>query len=120
MRSMFAALAATALMATPAFAEDPLMGSYGNTVTITNAKGEVTRLFVNEDKSYEAKLPGDVLHKGTWAIEGDQICFTLVDPAPPADAKPVCGLVEGGRKAGDTWETGEGDQKVTIAITAGR
>lgn len=120
MRTMFGVLAASVLMAGVAFAEDPLAGVYGNTVTITNAGGEVTKLHINADNSYAAMLPGDVTHKGTWAVTEGTICFTLVEPAPPADAQPVCGLVEAGRKAGDSWDQGEGDQKVTIAITEGR
>jgi hypothetical protein len=98
-----------------------MAGAYVNTVTVTNAKGETTKLIINEDKSYQATLPDGNVHKGTWDLGPDaaQICFTQTEPAPAADAKPACGVVRPGKKAGDTWEEGEGDAKTTIAIVAG-
>ncbi|NWH08384.1 MAG: hypothetical protein HXY22_07040 [Alphaproteobacteria bacterium] len=121
MRTIFAIITSAMLASGAAFAADMTPGgAFGNTITITNAKSEVTKLFINEDMSYEATLPDGAVHKGTWAVAADQICFTQTEPAPAADAKPVCGLVQPDKKAGDTWEQGEGEQKITVAITAGR
>lgn len=119
MRKILLATAAAALFAGSAMAAD-LSGAYGNTVTVTNAAGETTKLFIDENNTYSATTAAGATHKGTWAVTGDQICFTQTEPAPAADAQASCGLVQTGKKAGDTWEQGEGDAKVTVAIVAGR
>ena len=98
-----------------------MSGAYGNTITVTNVKGETTKIIIGEDKSYQAILPDGIVHKGTWELTADekQICFTQKEPAPPAEYKPACGLIQPGKKAGDHWEEGEGDAKRSIAIVAG-
>jgi hypothetical protein len=121
MRTLIGALAATLLFGSVALADDPMAGAYGNTVTLTNAKGETTKLVINEDNSYQATLPGGNVHKGTWELSTDatQVCFTQTEPVPAADAKPACGIVRPGKKVGDTWNEGEGDAKMTFAIISG-
>ena len=121
MRTLISALAASVLFAGVALAEDPMSGAYGNTVTLTNQKGETTKLVINEDKSYQATLPDGNVHKGTWELntDGTQVCFTQTEPTPGADAKPACGMVRPGKRAGDKWDEGDGDAKVSIAIVAG-
>jgi hypothetical protein len=118
---LIGAIAASVFIAGVALADDPMAGAYGNTVTVTNAKGQTTKIVISEDKSYQATLPDGKVHKGTWGLSADvtQICFTQTEPAPAADAKPACGMLRPGKKAGDTWDEGEGDAKTTIAIIAG-
>lgn len=122
MRLLMSALAATTMFASVALADDPMSGAYGNTVTITNAKGETTKLAINEDSTYETTLPDGNVHKGKWAMtaDGSQVCFTQSEPVPAPDAKPACGAVHPGKKAGDTWEQGEGENKIVLAIVPGR
>lgn len=120
MRTLIGAVAASMMMTGLAMAEGEMSGAFGNTVTITNAAGAVTKLHINEDNSYKAVLPDGAVHTGTWAMTGEQVCFTQTEPAPAADAAPACGLAQPDKKVGDSWEQGEGDQKVTIAIVEGR
>ena len=105
--------AAALLIATAALA-DPMAGVYGKTVTVTNAKGEATKLAIAQDSTYTATLPDGTVHKGTWAVTGDQVCFTQTEPA--GSGTPQCGMVKADAKAGDTWTQGEGDAKVTVSI----
>jgi hypothetical protein len=121
MRMLIGALAASVLFAGAALADDPMTGVYGNTVTLTNAKGETTKLVISQDHSYQATLPDGNVHKGTWGLNADstQICFTQTEPVPAADAQPACGVVRPGKKAGDKWEEGEGDTKTKFAIVEG-
>jgi hypothetical protein len=114
-------LAVSALFTSAAFAQDVMSGVYGNTVTVTNAKGETTKLILSEDKSYQATLPDGNVHKGTWTVNAasTEICFTQSEPVPAPEQKPTCGAVLPGKKAGDTWEEGEGDAKRVIAIVPG-
>jgi hypothetical protein len=122
MRSLVGALAASVMFVGVALAmDDPMAGAYGNTVTVTNANGETTKLVIREDKSYEATLHDGAVHKGTWSLsaDGTQVCFTQTEPAPAEGATPACGMVQPGKKAGDSWEEGEGDQKITVSIVAG-
>lgn len=97
---------------------DPMASRYGNTTVITNAKGEVTKLFYDEGGTFTGVSPQGEF-KGTWAIADGAICLTQTEPAPPADAQPICNPVSE-HAVGDKWELGEGDQKVTIELVAGR
>ena len=36
-------------------AADPMAGVYGNTVIVTNAKGEVTKVWINKDGTYKVQ-----------------------------------------------------------------
>ena len=87
MRTLIGAVAASIMMTGFAMAEGEMSGAFGNTVTITNAAGTVTKLHINEDNSYEAVLPDGAVHSGRWAMEGDQVCFTQADPVPAADCR---------------------------------
>lgn len=123
MRMLIGALAASVMLVTPVLAEDaadPMGVAYGNTVTITNVKGEASKLFIEPDNTYSITLADGTVHKGTWSVAEGQTCFAQTDPAPAPDYKPACNPTETGRKVGDTWEDGEGETKVTVAIVAGR
>ena len=121
MRILMIAIAGSVFCASAALADDPMAGAYGNTITVTNPKGETTKIVISEDKSYQTTLPDGNVHKGIWALNPDQtqICFTQQEPALPSDAQPACGVVRPGKKAGDQWEEGEGDAKRMIAIVPG-
>lgn len=110
------ALALVALSAT-AFA-DPMASRYGNTIVITNAKGEVTKLHYEADGTFKAMAPAGEI-KGTWTVADGKLCLTQVEPAPAADAQPICNPVTE-HAVGDKWEMGEGDAKVTIELVQGR
>ncbi|NWH08383.1 MAG: hypothetical protein HXY22_07035 [Alphaproteobacteria bacterium] len=117
---MFRTLMITAtavLFSTAAFA-DPMATRYDNTTVITNAKGEVTKIHYNKDNTFEAMGPQGTM-KGTWAITDGTLCLTQTEPAPAADAKPICNPVAE-HAVGDKWEMGEGDAKVMIELVAGR
>lgn len=120
MRKFAGALAATMMFAGIAVAtDDPMAVAYGNTVTITNAAGEVSTMLIDADNTYTVTTAAGEVHKGTWAIADGQTCFTQTEPAPPAEYKPACSATET-RAVGDTWTSGEGDAMVTITIVAGR
>lgn len=101
---------------------------FGNTVLISGDQGE-TKLFYNEDNSFTATVsPKDgamIESKGTWRIEGDQVCITperafLIFEAGKERCVPLQG-----EKVGDSWQTtskGPDGQDVTatISIVAGR
>jgi uncharacterized lipoprotein NlpE involved in copper resistance len=111
-----------------AHADDPMAGTYGNTVlTKDRASGQSSSLFFNADGSYTGKTMDakgqPVAYAGTWSLkdDGKTICLAPQMPAgtanPPA---PSCSPLEA-HKAGDSWSV-TNDQKQTfdVSITAGR
>lgn len=116
------AVLAALLLAGPAFAADPMAARYGNTVVAKGADGGETKMFYNADKSFSATLPDKSEIKGTWEITADgNLCLTQKEPAPAADAKPVCNPFDATRKVGDTWETkNQAGETVTVSLVAGR
>ena len=97
-----------------ALASDPFAAFYGNSVSVSGAAGDRTVL-INEDGTYETVGGAS----GTWAMEGDQACFTQTEPAAP-DAKPYCVSAEA-RAVGDSWEMTAPDGSTEKAtLTAGR
>jgi hypothetical protein len=111
-----AAALALAVMAGPAFA-DPMASVYGNTVVITYPGDAKVKLFINADGTYTGTGPDGSASAGTWAVQGDQTCFTQTSPAAgPASCSPT---VE--KKVGDVWTgPGQGGAEVSITIVEGR
>jgi hypothetical protein len=104
-------------------ADDPMASRYGNTLVIKGPDGkEVIRLYYDADGAMSTKMPDGKTSKGTWKMEGDKICVTQTEPAPPPEmAKPQCTPFTGARKVGDTWEVPRPDgTKVTATLQSGR
>ncbi len=119
---------AFALASTAAFAEDPMMNTYDNTVTTKNHETGMTgTLLFNKDMTYTAKgMDKDgkpVEYNGTWALkdDGKTICMTPTLPPDVKDGpKPSCSPLEM-HNVGDSWTVTD-DQNVTydVSLSAGR
>lgn len=118
-------LAAVAvLIAGPALA-GTMDNTYGNTVTVTNAKGEVSTLLFEKDGTYVAKgmnAEGKAVEGGgTWAIKDGKYCSTpKAVEGQPAPAEACSEFVEG-KNVGDKWEQKDANNEtITVEIKAGR
>lgn len=114
---ILSSLAAIALAATAATAADDVMASrYGNTTVSTDAKGVEAKVYYNADHTFTFKS-GEQSGKGMWKVDGSNLCLTYDAPIAGIP-NPLC-LPVTAHKVGDTWTTGEGDQKRTIKLVAG-
>lgn len=116
---VLASLASIALAASMSFAvaaDDVMATRYGNTTVSTDSKGVETKVYYNADHTFTFKS-GTTAGKGTWKVDGGAICLTY-EAAPAGMPNPLCVPVAE-RKVGDTWTTGEGDQKRTVKLVAG-
>lgn len=91
---------AAVLCTAPAMAGD-MTGLYGNTIMCTYPNGAVTKVHVQEGGKYNLEREGKTV-QGTWVDSGEQVCYTEVDPAPPAGTKPIC-TPSAAMKVGATW-----------------
>lgn len=99
-------IAAVALAATPAFAEEDIMaGLYGNTLVITDETG-VAKWHYTPDHKLTATLPGGKKIGGTWLINEGRLCET------PDGQGSVCYQM-GAKKVGDKW-TGKPDMTLEV------
>ncbi len=120
MRTFFLTAVALVAFTGTALAGDPLASYYGNTVVLSNPKTGDMQAFVNQDGSYSTKFADGKMVSGTWAVAGDQTCYTQTNPAPAADAKPFC-AANADHKVGDSWKVAAADgTETTITIKAGR
>ncbi len=95
-------------------------GAFGNTISIVNASGQETLVWLNEDGTYESKLPDGRSHKGVWSLEGDLICFKVTEPKKAAEGPPICGSLIANRQPGDQWESMVADGSVvTVTLRKG-
>ena len=102
-----------------AAAEDPMAVRYENTVTVTNAKGEVTKLHYNKDGTVNVVLPDGTKATGKWALKDGKLCVT--PDAGPTKGQEQCNAFDGTKKPGDSWELTAADgSKSKVAIVAGR
>ena len=114
---VFASLASIALATAFAVAADDVMASrYGNTTVSTDSKGVETKVYYNADHTFTFKS-GTQSGKGTWKVDNATVCLTY-EAAPAGMPNPLCVPVVA-HKVGDTWTTGEGDQKRTVKLVAG-
>lgn len=118
MRMLAGVAIATVVFSGTALA-DPMADRYANTATATNAKGEVIKLYYNEDKSVSATMADGSEVTGVWDIVDSQICLTQTEPAPAEGQGPLCFPLSD-HTVGDKWEVGEGDAAMTVEIVAGR
>jgi hypothetical protein len=101
MRAFVLAVSLLAFSATAALADDAMASLYGNTVI---AKGGLadTHSYYTADHSFTMKAPAfNMEWKGTWKVEGTQLCRTF-DKAPPRVSNPLCTPLAA-HKIGDTW-----------------
>ncbi|NOT41145.1 MAG: hypothetical protein HOP13_11685 [Alphaproteobacteria bacterium] len=120
MKRMLMGVAALALSATLAIAaDDPMQTRYDNTVTLTDAKGGVTKLHYNKDGTMGVVLPDGTKGTGKWAIKEGKLCVT--PEAGPTAGKEQCNPFDATKKVGDSWEIPAADgTKSKVAIVAGR
>jgi hypothetical protein len=121
MKRILAGIAVAVFSTSLAFAaaEDPMASRYENTVTITNAKGEVIKLHYNKDGTVGVVLPDGTKSTGKWAMKGDKLCVTA--DAGPTKGQEQCNPFVAGKKVGDTWEITAADgSKSKVALVAGR
>lgn len=93
---------------------DPMAGYYDNTVISTGGMAEV-HIQYNLDHTFVMNVPAFSLRfKGTWAVNGSNICFNY-DVTPPGVTNPDCGPFEE-HKVGDTWteKADDGQRKLTL------
>ena len=105
--------------------DDPMAGAYGNTVLVTNAKGETSKIWINKDGSYKAQGADGKQGTGKWALKenGKKYCATANLPADAPKETPApkeaCSDFTGPHKVGDKWEQNDANgQKVTVEIRA--
>lgn len=120
------ALVAVGLAGAAMAADDPMAGAYGNTVVVTNAKGEASKLWIAKDGTFKGETAKGEKFTGKWALKENntKYCATADLPAnAPKDTpapKEACSEFKGPHKAGDKWDqTDAAGEKVTVEIKAG-
>jgi hypothetical protein len=115
------------LAAGAAWADDPMAGTYGNTVTTRDhATGATGTLLFNPDMTYTAKATDakgrPVSYQGTWALKngGTTICLTpKLPPSAPGAGTSCSPLAK--HNVGDSWTvTNDHNQTYDVSLTAGR
>jgi len=120
------ALVAASLTGAAIAAEDPMAGAYGQTVIVTNAKGESYKLWINKDGTYKVETAKGEKGTGKWALKDNntKYCGTPDLPAGAPAGTPApkesCSEFKGAHKAGDKWEQNDAvGEKITVEMKAG-
>lgn len=120
------ALVALGLAGAAIASTDPMEGAYGNTVIVTNAKGEKSKLWINKDGTFKGESAKGEKFTGKWVLKDNntKYCSTAdLPPNAPKDTpapKESCSEFKGPHKAGDKWEQKDADgAPITVEITAG-
>lgn len=103
MRFVLSAAVLAALSVSPAFAagDDVMAPYYGNTVIATGGMAD-THSNYNADHTFVMNVPAfHMSFKGTWKIDGANMCRTF-DAPPPGTPNPLCMPLEA-HKVGDSW-----------------
>lgn len=109
MRIYYLAAAAVVLPASAVHADDIMSSRYGNTI-VSKGKHEV-HMYFNADHTFTGKVVDvDFDLKGTWAIDGSNLCLTYTPP-PPTVTNPVCQTIAP-HNIGDTWTAD--DRTITL------
>ena len=114
---------AASFLAGAAFADDPMMNTYGNTVvTKDQATGATSKLWFEKDGTYTAEATdkdgNPVKLSGTWQTKDDgaTICLSPAAPEGAKEAPPTsCSPLEK-HEVGDHW-TVSNDQKQTFEVS---
>jgi hypothetical protein len=95
---------------------------YSNTLVVKGPDGkEVARLYYDKDGTAVRKPADGTEIKGTWKMDGANLCFTQVSPPPKPDMTSQCNPFSGPKKVGDTWEVTRPDGiKLTVTLQQGR
>lgn len=104
MRKFLLTIAAFAVMATPAFADDVMANFYGNTIVVSGGMIE-SHTHYRADKTFDVTATAmgtDYKFSGTWELKGDQVCRTFVGDMPPGVTNPNCSPIAS-HKVGETW-----------------
>lgn len=120
------ALVAVGLAGAAMAADDPMEGAYGNTVIVTNAKGESYKLWINKDGTWTSENAKGEKGSGKWALKENNSKYCAIANLPadaPKDTpapKEACSEFKGPHKAGDKWEQMDSNnEKITVEIVAG-
>jgi hypothetical protein len=117
MKRLILGLAAAAALSTAAFA-DAMANRFGNTVTITDAKGAVMKLMYNQDGTLDVVMPDGTKAKAKWVVKDGKLCVTA--EAGPTAGKEQCNPLTD-HKVGDEWEVPMADgTKGKAKLVAGR
>jgi hypothetical protein len=119
MRSVLLGLACSACFVVSAWAadDDVMAGFYGNTAVSVGGMAE-THTTYTPDHNFIMKAPAfGAEFKGTWAVNGKQLCRTFESP-PPGVTNPLCTPIEA-HKVGDTWKVGVGSEMRTVTLVKG-
>ena len=103
---------------------DTMAETFGNTLLVTNDKGEVTKLWFKADGTYTAETAKGEKGSGKWVIKDGKYCNTPDLPATaPKDTpapKEACTEYQGDHKVGDKWtQKGTDGTMVTVEIKKG-
>jgi hypothetical protein len=114
MRKFWLAASFAAFAATPAFAvDDSIMATrFGNTEHVENSIGHAS-IYFNADHTFTGKASAVLINlslKGTWKIDGTNLCLTYDSP-PPGEDNPSCAPATA-HVIGDTWDSK--GRKVTL------
>jgi hypothetical protein len=122
MKRILVGIAAASLSATLAFAaDDPMASRYGNTIVIKSADGkEVGRAYYDADHKLVRKSADGKEVKGTWSMEGANLCFNQTEPAPKPEEAKQCLPFSGAKNIGDSWEVTTPAGKLTVTLQKGR
>lgn len=117
MKRFVLGLAAAVALSATAYA-DVMASRYGNTVTITDAKGGVMKLMYDQDGKMSVVLPDGTKSTGKWALKDGKLCITA--DAGPTAGKEQCNAVAE-HKVGDEWDVPMADgTKAKAKLVAGR
>lgn len=120
MKRILAGIAFASIAATSAFADD-MATRYGNTVVVQGPDGkEVARIYYDQDGAAKRKLPDGAEIVGTWKMEGANLCFSQVTPAPKPEEAKQCAPFSGPKKVGETWKVTTAMGELTATLKAGR
>jgi hypothetical protein len=96
-------IGAAAGLALAGVAHADMSGLVGNTILINGPPGGPIKIQLKSDGTYQTVSAAGTA-KGTWKADGDKLCYTQTDPAPPAGRpNPFCAQGMDGKKVGDTW-----------------
>ena|ERR1700709_1844339 len=89
-------------------ADDPMAGTYGNTLVVIDGKGLESHTVYTADHNFTGVAPAYSYHyQGTWEVTADgKLCRTF-NPAPPGITNPDCTSVTV-HAVGDKWSLPDG------------
>ncbi|MEQ1755931.1 MAG: hypothetical protein ABL973_17545 [Micropepsaceae bacterium] len=119
------ALVALRLTGAAIAADDPMAGTYGNTVVVTTAQGDISKIRINRDGTYKAQGTDGKSVTGKWAMRDNNTKYCSM-PDLPATAsagavapKEMCSEFKGAHRVGDKWQQKDSEgQTIAVEIKA--